>query len=215
MNNKLEFINFQKSFGTNTILKDINVIFEGGNVYGIIGPNGCGKSVLLKCICGLMKPSNGVIKYNDKIITVNNIAKMNIGASIEKPAFINDLTGIQNLMFLSSFQNKTNKNEILELINLFDLKKFQNKKVKEYSLGSKQKLAIIQAIMENQNLILLDEVTNSLDQKSKEILYKIVAKLKNEGKIIIYVNHSSEEINLLCNKVYRIENEGLELCENI
>lgn len=212
--NKLEFINFKKSFGSNNLFNNINLTLNEGHVYGIVGPNGCGKSVLLKCICGLLSPSKGSIKYNDKLITANSIAKMNVGASIEKPMFIEDLTGIQNLMFLASFNNKVSKSEIEEWLKVFDLYVYKDKKVKEYSLGTKQKLGIIQAIMEDQNLILLDEVTNSLDNTTKQTLYKIVKQLKEQGKIIIYVNHSSDEIKLLCNYVYRIENEDLILCEN-
>ncbi len=213
ISNKLELKNFCKSFKDNILFQNVNVEFTGGNVYGIVGPNGCGKSVLLKCICALLNPTQGEIIYNNEIITMNNIVKMNIGASIEKPTLIDDLTVMQNLLFLASFKKTIDKKKINYWIEYFDLLKYKNKKIKECSLGTKQKTAIIQAIMEDQNLILLDEVTNSLDQKSKEKLFNLIKTLKENKKIVIYVNHSKDEINRFCDVVYKIEDEGLHLCE--
>lgn len=212
-NRVLNIINVKKSFGNKSVLNGVNLHLEGGHIYGLVGPNGSGKSVLLKIISGLMN-YEGKIEYNDKIMDRNNAYKANIGACIEKPQFIETLTGLENLCFLAKIKGIVETNIIMEWMKVFDLFEARNKLVKNYSLGMKQKLFIIQAVMEDQNIILLDEVSNSLDQKSKKILFNIINKEKEKGKIIIYVNHNYDEVMRISDKVYEISEGKVVKCES-
>lgn len=213
-NNILEVKELSKSFGNKEIFRNVNLKLEGGKIYGLIGPNGSGKSVFLKIICGLMSAS-GNVYYNGQMLTKENAYKANIGASIEKPQFIEELSGLDNLLFLASFRNEIKIDQIRKWFELFDLSDAAKKPVREYSLGMKQKLAIIQAVMEDQNIVLLDEVSNSLDRKTKNILFDLILNLKNKGKIIIYVNHNLDEVMKVCDEIMEITAGEIVRCEDI
>lgn len=213
-NNVLEVKELSKSFGNKEIFRNVNLRLEGGKIYGLIGPNGSGKSVFLKIICGLMSAS-GNVYYNGQMLTKENAYKANIGASIEKPQFIEELSGLDNLLFLASFRNEIKIDQIRKWFELFDLSEAAKKPVREYSLGMKQKLAIIQAVMEDQNIVLLDEVSNSLDRKTKNILFDLILNLKNKGKIIIYVNHNLDEVMKVCDEIMEISAGEIVRCEDI
>ncbi len=210
--NSLIIKHLNKSFSDIEILKNINLEFEGGNIYGLVGANGSGKSVFLKILAGLITPTNGEIILNGIKLTRDNFPKANIGASIEKPKFINDLSGLDNLKYLADFQKIIGEDKIIEWLKTFDLYEYRNKHVGKYSLGMKQKLSIIQAIMENQKIILLDEVSNNLDQSSKQKLKDILINLKNNGCIVIYVNHDINEVYEFSDKIYKIDNKEIILC---
>ena len=213
-NNILEVKELSKSFGNKEIFRNVNLKLEGGKIYGLIGPNGSGKSVFLKIICGLMSAS-GNVYYNGQMLTKENAYKANIGASIEKPQFIEELSGLDNLLFLASFRNEIKIDQIRKWFELFDLSEAAKKPVREYSLGMKQKLAIIQAVMEDQNIVLLDEVSNSLDRKTKNILFDLILNLKNKGKIIIYVNHNLDEVMKVCDEIMEISAGEIVRCEDV
>ena len=213
-NNILEVKELSKSFGNKEIFRNVNLKLEGGKIYGLIGPNGSGKSVFLKIICGLMSAS-GNVYYNGQMLTKENAYKANIGASIEKPQFIEELSGLDNLLFLASFRNEIKIDQIRKWFELFDLSDAAKKPVREYSLGMKQKLAIIQAVMEDQNIVLLDEVSNSLDRKTKNILFDLILNLKNKGKIIIYVNHNLDEVMKVCDEIMEISAGEIVRCEDV
>ena len=213
-NNILEVKELSKSFGNKEIFRNVNLKLEGGKIYGLIGPNGSGKSVFLKIICGLMSAS-GNVYYNGQMLTKENAYKANIGASIEKPQFIEELSGLDNLLFLASFRNEIKIDQIRKWFELFDLSDAAKKPVREYSLGMKQKLAIIQAVMEDQNIVLLDEVSNSLDRKTKNILFDLIFNLKNKGKIIIYVNHNLDEVMKVCDEIMEISAGEIVRCEDV
>lgn len=213
-NNVLEIKDLSKAFGHKEIFRKVNLRLEGGNIYGLIGPNGSGKSVFLKIVCGLMS-AEGSIYYNGNRLTKQNAYEANIGASIEKPQFIEELSGMDNFLFLASFRRKLSIDKINKWFDMFDLTEAAKKPVKAYSLGMKQKLAIIQAVMEDQNIILLDEVSNSLDRKTKGILFDLILRLKKEGKIIVYVNHNLDEVMKICDQVMEISEGEIVRCENI
>ena len=213
-NNVLEVKELSKSFGNKEIFRNVNLRLEGGKIYGLIGPNGSGKSVFLKIICGLMSAS-GNVYYNGQMLTKENAYKANIGASIEKPQFIEELSGLDNLLFLASFRNEIKIDQIRKWFELFDLSDAAKKPVREYSLGMKQKLAIIQAVMEDQNIVLLDEVSNSLDRKTINILFDLILNLKNKGKIIIYVNHNLDEVMKVCDEIMEISAGEIVRCEDV
>ena len=215
MENFLNVEGLSKSFKNLSVFDNIDLQMHGGKVYGLIGPNGCGKTVLMKMICGLMTPSCGTIKFNNEIINKANAYLINIGVSLEKPALIENISAMDNLLFFAQFRKIVTKQEINGWLKHFELYEVRNKKVKEFSLGMKQKMAIILAVMENPSIILLDEVTNSLDTKSREILFKLIEKLKEDGKIILYVNHNIGEVSKVADIIYMIDDRKIKVCENI
>jgi len=211
---KLEIQNLSRSFGRKEVLRHITLACEGGRIYGIVGPNGCGKSVLLKCICGLLDPTEGTILLDGKKVDHSTVCDLNIGACIEKPAFIEEISGYQNLKYLNSFHKRIDKDEILMWMKRFSLYEDRNAKVMDYSLGMKEKLYIIQAIMERQPLVLMDEVSNSLDKSSKKILHEVLIEQCQSGHLILYVNHDLHEVHEWADEIYEFNDGRLIPCES-
>ncbi len=204
---KIEVKNVTKKFKDNVILENVNLGFESGKIYGLIGRNGSGKSIFLKILCGFYEPNNGQILYDGEDIIKEEKYPPSTRALIEKPNFIPDLTGKQNLLLLASIQNIIGEKEIDESMKILGLTPNDNKKYYKYSLGMKQKLGIAQVLMENPNVIILDEPFNGLDDDSIITLRKILLKEKKKGKIIILATHIKEDIEQLCDIVYKI-NDG-------
>lgn len=203
---KLELKNVSKTFGTNEIIKDVNLSMSSGKIYGFIGRNGSGKSVLLKIICGFYSPTTGTILLdNDNYIEKNSFPK-NTRALIEKPNFLPDLTGFENLKLLASIQNKIGIKEINETLEKLNLSKEKDKKYSKYSLGTKQKLGIAQVLMENPNLIILDEPFNGVESETVDKIRKLLVEEKKKDKIIIIASHIKEDIELLSDIVYKVDN---------
>lgn len=200
----IEIHNAKKTIKNKVILNNINLNLEKENVYGLIGHNGSGKTMLLRAISGLITLDSGYIKIDNTLVELNKPLPVKVGILIENAKFYDDLTGFENLKFLSSINNEISDDVINTYLKKFDLLKENNKKVKEYSLGMMQKLAIIQAIMEDQSLILLDEPTNGLDRNSVEIFNEQIKELKDKGKTIILVSHNDSEIKELCDEIIEI-----------
>lgn len=200
---KLENIN--KTIRKNQILKNINLNFESGNIYGIVGINGCGKSVLLKVISGLMSPTEGNLYINNNLLKRGDFPG-NMGILIDTPGLLLDYSATKNLELLASVNNKINNKDIEDVLNLVGLDPENKKKVKYYSLGMKQKLGIAQAIMENPGFIILDEPMNALDENSVKNIRNIILDLKRKGKLIIITSHNSEDIKILCDYIFKIDN---------
>lgn len=201
----IELKNVYKKFGENVVLNNINVKFTKNNIYGLIGRNGSGKTMILNTICGFVKPTSGEIIINNVNIYKNNTFPKNTRALIEGPKFLNNLTGYENLELLASINNKVGKKEIekvLKEVNLFEEK---DKIYSKYSLGMKQKLGIAQVLMENPDILIFDEPFNGLDEQSATKIRKILLKQKEMGKIIIIATHIKEDIEQLCNKIYKID----------
>ncbi len=205
----VEVIDVSKKFREVTVLEHINLKLESGNIYGFIGPNGSGKTVLLKMICGFYAPSSGKILINSKNIIEEKTYPDNTGALIEKPTFIPDLTGKENLMLLAKIQNKITEKDIDKIVEIVGLNKYINNKYNTYSLGTKQKLGIAQAIMENPDLIILDEPFNGLDDISAKNIRNYLLEKKKEDKLIIISTHIKDDIALLSDKTYLFENENV------
>ena len=195
-----------KSFDDAEVLHDINLEFKEGHIYGFVGRNGSGKSVLFKILCGLYFPTTGSVVIDGVDIHKNNIFPNNMRVFIEKPNFLPNLTGLENLKLLASIQNKITEDDIIDILNKLNLKDDMNKLYHKYSLGMKQKLRIAQAIMENQKLIILDEPTNGLDEASIKTVHNIIKKLKNEDKLILIASHNKDDLRLLCDKIFKIDN---------
>ncbi|MGL5150654.1 MAG: ABC transporter ATP-binding protein [Clostridium sp.] len=204
------FNNYTKKFKNEVVLNKINLEFIKGKCYGIVGRNGSGKSVLFKAICGYIMPTDGNVIVNGKTIGVDADFPDNTGALIEKPDFLQRLTGVDNLMYLASINNKISKREVLEVLNLVELKDYDTKLVKNYSVGMKQRLGIAQAIMENQEIIILDEPMTGLDKQGVVLVKSIIKSLIEKGKTVILSSHIDSDINDLCSKVYEIEGGNIE-----
>ena len=202
---KLEIKNLSKKFGDSVVLNDINLTFNSGKIYGFIGRNGSGKSVLLKIICGFYPPTEGTILLNGKNYIEKNEFPDNTRALIEKPKFLPDLTGFENLELLASIQNKIGKKEIDDSLEKLNLTKEANKKYSKYSLGTKQNLGIAQVLMENPKLIILDEPFNGVENETAHKIRNILLEEKKKDKIILIASHIKEDITTLADIVYEVD----------
>lgn len=196
-----------KKIKKEVIIKNANMICKKGTVTGIVGDNGSGKTVLMKLIIGLMTASSGNITYNSLVLKKDFDYLPSVGLIIEQPGFFDELTGFENLKLLASINNKIKDEEIrswIKKVGLID----DNKKVENYSLGMRQRLGIAQALMENPEIIILDELTNTLDENGIHMVHELLKEEKNNGKIIIISSHSRYDILELCDEIYTIK-EGV------
>ncbi len=197
--------NVSKRFGNNEVLKDVNLKFTGGKIYGFVGRNGSGKSVLLKIICGFYNVTEGEISLDGVNYLKENSFPKNTRALIEKPNFLPDLTGFENLKLLSSIQNKIGDDEINATLVKVNLKSEANKKYSKYSLGTKQKLGIAQVLMENPDIMIFDEPFNGVENSTANDIRKILKEEKNKGKLIILASHIKEDIYGLADEIYEVD----------
>lgn len=188
-----------------SILSDVNITMEEGKIYGLIGNNGSGKTMLMKCICGFVKPISGEILVNGKIIGKDIDYIQDTGIIIENPGFIPYYSGIKNLMMLSEISGKADKEKIKETMRMCGLDPELKLPVKKYSLGMRQRLGIAQAIMEDQTALILDEPMNGLDKEGVSAMRQLFLTMKQEGKLIILTSHNREDIDLLCDEVFEVE----------
>ena len=188
-----------------TILQNINVEFEDGKIHGIIGRNGSGKTMLMKCICGFIKPTEGEITVAGKRIGIDCDFPESVGVIIETPEFIPYYTGFKNLKLLADIRHKITDDDIRRSIELVGLDPKLKKSVKKYSLGMRQRLGLAQAIMENPDLLILDEPMNGLDKDGVGEMRKYLLDLKEQGKTILIASHSAEDIDVLCDTVVEMD----------
>lgn len=188
-----------------TILNNVSFSMEKGTAAGLVGDNGSGKTMLMKCICGFVHPQKGEIIVDGKKIGKKVDFPQNIGLIIETPGFIPYFSGYKNLQYLASIKNKISNAQIIDALDMVGLKEEMNKKVGKYSLGMRQRLGIAQAIMEEPDILILDEPMNGLDSFGVEIVCELLLNLKQNGKTILLTSHNKEDIDVLCDKVYRME----------
>ncbi len=200
--------NVTKYFKQEKVLDDVNMNLETGHIYGIVGKNGAGKTVLFKIIAGFIKPSSGKVTVAGKIIGVDRDFPDSLGLIIETPGFLSQYNAYQNLLYLANINNKITKEDIKEAIRMVGLDPDSNKKVGKFSLGMRQRLGIAQAIMENPNLIILDEPMNGLDKKGIEDVKELLLKLKGDGKTILMASHYAEDMEI-CDEVFQMEDGKL------
>ncbi|MGG7163450.1 ABC transporter ATP-binding protein [Clostridium ihumii] len=196
----LKINNLYKTFKNQEVLKNINYNFEPGTIYCIQGKNGSGKTVFLKSICGLTKITSGSVEYNGKILNKDFSILPSLGVIIETPIFWKDKTGFETLEFLTSIRGKISKTEIEEVLGKVGLSDVKDKKIRKYSLGMRQRLAIAQAIVEKPEILLLDEPTNSLDAEGVEMFQKLMLEEKERGTTILIVSHVMDDIKEICDK---------------
>ena len=201
---KIELKNISKSFKKEKVLDNISYTFNEKRIYGIVGANGSGKSVLLKVLAGLYKASRGEVLFDGKNYQQEKIFPHFIGAAIEYPGFINDLTGWENLLLLAGIKKIIGKEEINEILEVVGLSKDKDKKYGTYSLGMRQKLSLAQALMEKPLVILLDEPFNGIDRASvKKIKEYLVLQKEEEKALIIITTHIKDDLeDLVDEKLY-------------
>lgn len=206
----IEVQNVVKRFRDQVVLKNVSISFEKGQIHGIVGRNGSGKTVLFKCICGLMHPEEGVILVNGKRVGRDVDMPEDIGAIIEAPGFLPNYSGYKNLRFLANIQRKIGKEEILNVLKTVGLDPESRKHVGKYSLGMRQRLGIAQAIMEDPEILILDEPMNGLDNAGVQDIRALLLELKAQGKTILLASHNHEDIAALCDTVHEMDGGVLE-----
>lgn len=206
----IEVQNVVKRFRDQVVLKNVSISFEKGQIHGIVGRNGSGKTVLFKCICGLMHPEEGVILVNGKRVGRDVDMPEDIGAIIEAPGFLPNYSGYKNLRFLANIRRKIGKEEILNVLKTVGLDPESRKHVGKYSLGMRQRLGIAQAIMEDPEILILDEPMNGLDNAGVQDIRALLLKLKEQGKTILLASHNHEDIAALCDTVHEMDGGVLE-----
>ena len=206
----IEVQNVVKRFRDQVVLKNVSISFEKGKIHGIVGRNGSGKTVLFKCICGLMHPEEGVLLVNGKRVGRDVDMPEDIGAIIEAPGFLPNYSGYKNLRFLANIRRKIGKEEILNVLKTVGLDPESRKHVGKYSLGMRQRLGIAQAIMEDPEILILDEPMNGLDNAGVQDIRALLLELKAQGKTILLASHNHEDIAALCDTVHEMDGGVLE-----
>lgn len=201
--------NVSKRFKNLEIFEDISLELPKGKIVGLVGENGSGKSVLMKMLCGYSKPTSGSINVYGETLGVNRDFPNSVGVLINDSHFIKNYTGMENLEYLINIRKQTDKTFLNELIQIFDMERNTHKHYKSYSLGMKQKLRIIQAFMEQPNLVLLDEPFNALDKRSTMVLVDLIKRYINEDRIIIFTSHEYQHIEHLADTVLTIQDKNI------
>lgn len=202
---RIDIRNLSKTIKGTLILDNINVSFTSGTIYGLRGKNGCGKTMLMRCICGLIIPTTGSITIDDQQLHKDIMIPKSIGALIENPAFLPQYTGYKNLKILASLTGNIEDEEIIKALERVGLDPQDKRVYKKYSLGMKQKLGIANAIMGEPDIIVLDEPINALDEDSVKLIKKELLRLSESGKLIIIACHDKEELEYLCDIIYEMK----------
>lgn len=202
---KIVVKNVFKKFNYQVVLNDINLELTSGHIYGLAGINGSGKTVLMKCICGLSTPTQGCIEIDDKKIGKDIDFPESIGVLIETPGFIEHYSALDNMLSLASIKNKTGKEEVIALLDRVGLDPYEKKRVKKYSLGMRQKLGIAMSLLDKPDIVILDEPFNALDKKSVINVKNIILQLKEENRLVIISSHDGSLLEEITDKIYEIE----------
>lgn len=195
---------YSKKLKGNYVLKNVNVRFEEGHVYGLKGKNGSGKTMLMRAISGLIHPTSGHVDINGQILGRDISYPDSLGLLLENPAFLNGETGFENLSLLAKLKNQITEEEIRQTLTDVGLDPDDKRKYYKYSLGMKQKLGIAAAIMEKPKLIILDEPINALDSETAEKIKNIILREKERGALVILACHDTEELEYLSDIIVEI-----------
>lgn len=197
--------NATKKFGTQTVLNNVSLTLEDGKIYGFVGQNGCGKTVLFKSICGFIYLDRGTITVDGKVIGKDIDIIKDAGIIIESPGFLPNYSAFKNLKFLTMIKDNIGDEQIKSTLISVGLDQESKKVVGKFSLGMRQRLGIAQAIMENPHILILDEPMNGLDKRGVEDIRKILMDLKKKGKLILLASHNPLDIDILCDCVYELD----------
>lgn len=206
MKKMIEIKNVTKQFKEETVLKDVTLDLYDNKIYGFTGRNGSGKSILFKLLSGYMRPSQGEIIVNGKVLGKECDFPEELGALIENPGFLRYESGFANLNYLANIQNIIGRKEVERAMEMVGLNPKSKKHVGKYSLGMQQRLGIAQAFMEQPKLVILDEPMNALDDAGVELIRKLILDYKGEGRIILLASHNKEDVELMCDEVYHLNN---------
>lgn len=194
-----------KCFGNETVLQDVSLALEQGKIHGMIGRNGSGKTVLMKCICGFLKPTSGSVWVWGKRIGAERDFAPHTGMMIETPGFLPHETGLNNLLWLSKLGKRASREQVKQLIQTVGLDPSLRKPVSQYSLGMRQRLGIAQALLDDPELLILDEPMNGLDKAGVASIRQLLLSLKAQGKTIILASHFAQDIDELCDTVCEMD----------
>lgn len=200
-----------KSFNNELVLRNIYRKFESGKIHGIIGNNGSGKTVLMKCMCGFLLPDCGRILVNNIEVGNDTDFPDDLGIIIETPGFLANKSGFENLLLLASLRKRIGKEEVRHAMQQVGLDSTLKKSVSKYSLGMRQRLGIAQAIMEDPNLLILDEPFNGLDKLAVSQMRNKIKSLRDNGKTVILSSHNQNDIDELCDTVCEIDGGEMTL----
>ena len=201
----IEVRNLSLTLGKKEILKQISLKLEDGHIYGLVGNNGCGKTMLMRCICGFIRPTCGEVLVDGKQVGVDVDYLPDAGVILETPGFIPYYSGCRNLKALADIRGLAGREEIRDTLTLVGLDPDLKLPVRKYSLGMRQRLGIAQAIMEQQKTLILDEPMNGLDKHGVQDVRELLLKLKGEGRLVLLASHNSEDIRILCDEIYEME----------
>ena len=205
----IEIKNLTKKISNVNIIDDVSIDFKDGNIYGIVGRNGSGKSVFLKLLSSLISPSSGSIVIDSKEVSKTGEFTEYLRAIINSPKFINFETGLNNMKMLADIQSKVAKEEIEDTFKLFKIEEYMDKKVQTYSLGTIQKLGLVSVFMEKPKIIILDEIFEGLDKDYIEYLITLLKMEKEKNHIIILTSHDKDILNKVCDEIYKLDNGKL------
>jgi ABC-2 type transport system ATP-binding protein len=205
LNAAISVQNVTKRFGDETVLTDVSREFEESKIHGIVGNNGSGKTVLMKCICGFLIPDKGNVFVHHNQVGKDCDFPDDIGIIIETPGFLPGLTGMKNLQILASLKRKIDRNAVWEAIERVGLDPALKKPVGKYSLGMRQRLGIAQAIMENPSILILDEPLNGLDKNGVLQMRDLIKELREQGKTILLASHNQSDVDELCDTVCEMD----------
>lgn len=194
-----------KQFGKEQVLRDVDICFEAGKIHGLVGRNGCGKTVLLRIICGLYRPTSGTVCVNGQYVGRDVEFPASTGILIESPGFIPYYSGYKNLKILADLSSDMTDERVRSALALVGLSADAKKSVGKYSLGMRQRLGIAQALMENPQLLILDEPMNGLDNKGVADMRRLFKELRCEGKTILLASHNPLDIDELCDTVCEMD----------
>ena len=204
----IEVSHVNKNFKNNKVLKDVTLRCESGRIYGLVGHNGSGKTVLFKTICGFLSCDEGTVSVNGKVMGKDKDMLTEAGIIIEDPGFLRNWSAYHNLEFLYTIRNRPDKSYLHSVLNTVGLDPKLKRPVGKFSLGVRQRLALAQAIMEDPPILILDEPMNGLDKNGVAEIRELLLKMKNENKLIILASHNREDIEILCDEVYEMEYFG-------
>lgn len=202
----LEIENVSKRIGEDDVLSNVSLSMEKHKIYGLQGKNGCGKSMLMRVISGLVLPTFGKVVVDGRELGEEISFPESMGAFIEKPGFLDAYSGFQNLNMLASIKSEIDENEVKATLQRVGLDKVMHKKYRKYSLGMKQKLGIAAAIMEKPDIIILDEPANALDENSEKNLWKIVEEERQRGALVIVACHDVAVLENVADEIFRMDN---------